>query len=74
MDEVWETSIVQRDGYIDVYLKLNGACITIGGSSPEPYFTTHGLAYLPLVAIASPELIPQAIGAMRSLIGALEAM
>jgi len=70
----WETSIVCRDGLADVYLRNCGRTITIQFSSPDLGFTVHSLFDQPIVRIAAPELIPGVVGALRSLLGALESL
>lgn len=70
----WETSIVQRDGLVELFLRNCGRTITIDFGSPDPTFTIHGLLDFPIARIADPELIPHLVGALRSVLGALEAL
>lgn len=71
----WETSIVSRGhDVVDVYLRNCGRTITVQFGSPDIGFTIHSLIDQPLVRIGSAEMIPNIVGALRSLLEALEAL
>lgn len=73
-DEQFSTDLISREGYIDVYLRNFGRTVTIDFGSPDIGITIRGLIDMPIARIADPEVIPDVLAALRSLVGALESL
>jgi hypothetical protein len=73
-NEQFTTQIVSQDGVACVYLRSYGRTVTIALGSPDVEITIHGLLDLPILRVADPELVPHLVGALRSVLGALESL
>ncbi len=61
------------DGAIDVYLQLHGRNTALHGVSPDLAITLGADPDRPILRIA-PELVPDLVACLRSILGALEAL
>lgn len=61
-------------GAIDVHLNASGRALTLAGASPELYVTACPPSHdCPILTVA-PELVPDLVACLRSILGALEAL